>query len=184
MDDEQNLMVRARLFEAAALATIFDRYYEAVYRYLYFQTGHKETAEDLSGQVFRRLLDALRAGAGPERHLKAWLFRVAANLNIDEARRGHYREHLPIDESVSGIEAALDDAVETKILLRRLRGALDELTAPQRTAIILRYLMEMPNEEAAQIMETTVGAVKALQQRALVSLRHKLDEENHREQAI
>lgn len=183
MDDEQDLMARARAFDEAALATIFDRYYGVIYRYLYFHTGHKETAEDLSGQVFRRLLDALRAGAGPERHLKAWLFRVAANLNIDEARRGQHREHLPLDESLGELETALEDGVEQKILVARLHAALDELTAPQRTAIILRYLMEMPNEDAAQIMETTVGAVKALQQRALASLRRAMDEENEHEQA-
>lgn len=178
------LLARAHAFEQDALAAIFDRYYGALYRYLYLHSGHAETAEDLSAQVFRRLLDALRANAGPDRLLKAWLFRVAANLLIDDARRAQHRDHLPLDDAYPALNAALEDSAADSLLRAQLRLALDELTASQRSIIILRYLLEMPSEEVAQIMDMTVGAVKAQQHRALAALRRRLNdqlgvEDNH-----
>jgi RNA polymerase sigma-70 factor, ECF subfamily len=178
--DDDALLARARNFEHAALASIFDRYYGALYRYLYLHSGHTETAEDLSAQVFRRLLDTLRAGAGPEHFLKAWLFRVASNLLIDDARRAHHRDHLPLEDTLQAplheLGVSLEDAAHDSLLRVQLRLALDELTSSQRSVIILRYLLEMPNEEVAQIMEMTIGAVKAQQHRGLASLRRKLND--------
>jgi len=91
LDDEQGLLKRARALDDAALGEIFDRYYGLIYRYIYLRTGHAETAEDLSAQVFRRFLDALCENRGPDYYLKAWLFQVATHLVIDEARRGQHR---------------------------------------------------------------------------------------------
>ncbi len=174
MDDEQDWLTKARELDQTALAAIFDAHYDAINRYLMFHTGHRETAEDLSAQVFHRLLDALRAGKGPERYLKAWLFRVARNLIVDEARRGQHRDHLPLDETLAASGALLEDAVQQRILIGELGAALDDLTESQRSVIILRYLINLSNEETAQIMELTVGAVKAQQHRALASLRQSL----------
>lgn len=182
MDDEQDWLARARQLDETALTAIFDAHYDAIYRYVLFHTGHTQTAEDLSAQVFRRLLDALRLGKGPDRHLKAWLFRVAANLVVDEARRGQHRDHLPLDEALAASGSLLEEAVQQRILIGELGAALADLTDAQRSVIILRYLLELSIEETAQIMELTVGAVKAQQHRALAALRRKLDEESAYEQ--
>jgi RNA polymerase sigma-70 factor (ECF subfamily) len=174
LDEEQALLRRARALDGAALAAIFDAYYAPIYRYLYFHTGHAQTAEDLSAQVFRRLLEKLHEGSGPERYLKAWLFRVASNLMVDESRRMQHRDHLALDEHVPALDA-LEDKVEQMLLLTELLAALETLTPMQRSVIILRYLMDMPNEEIVEITQTTLGGVKALQHRALAALRRHLN---------
>ena len=181
MDGEQALLMRARALDQSALALIFDTYYGAIYRYIYLHTGHTETAEDLSAQVFRRLLEKLRDGGGPDRHLQAWLFQVAANLVVDDVRRFHHRDHLPLEETLNAGEQPVEETVGERLLVADLRAALDALTDAQRSVIILRYLMEMSNEETAHILEMTVGAVKAQQHRALAALRRKLSEEHSRE---
>ncbi len=187
MIDEAALLERARKLDEEALTAIFDAYYSAIYRYIYLHSGHAATAEDLSAQVFRRLLVALHDGGGPERSLKAWLFRVASNLIVDDVRRAQHRDHLPLDDDLKVVGAALEDtveqAVEQALLLAQLRAALEALTPSQRSVIILRYLMDMSNEETAQIMAMTVGAVKAQQHRALAALRRSLKEEPNREQS-
>lgn len=181
MNDETALLERARTFDETALTEIFDAYYGMIYRYLYLHSGHIETAEDLSAQVFRRLLETLRANAGPERFLKAWLFRVAANLLIDDARRARHRDHLPLEAALETplhpVHTTLEETAHAAHLRIHLRLALNELTDSQRSVIILRYLLEMPNEEVAQIMEMSVGAVKAQQHRALAALRRRLNDE-------
>lgn len=183
MESEAQLLERARALDEAALAAIFDTHYSAIYRYVYLHTGHAETAEDLSAQVFRRLLDKLHDGTGPDRYLKAWLFRVASNLIVDDTRRAQHRDHLALNEDLSEDGATPEDAAQAALLVAQLGAALDTLTLTQRSAIILRYLMDMSNEEIAAIMQTTVGAVKAQQHRALVALRRQLNEEDSREQS-
>lgn len=180
MDDEHDLLMRARRFDETALAAIFDRYYGMIARYTYLHTGHAQTAEDLAAQVFQRLLDALRAGFGPDRALKPWLFRVASNLIIDDVRRGKHRDHEPLADSLHALETIEETAART-VQLTELRAALAQLTDSQRSIIVLRYLMEISNEETAHIMDMTVGAVKAQQVRALAALRRKLNEETRRE---
>lgn len=182
MDDEAELLKRARALDTDALAAIFDRYYSGLYRYIYLHTGHTETAEDLSAQVFRRLLEKLRDGTGPDRYLKAWLFRVASNLVVDEVRRARHRDHLPLDEQLQADDSP-ERTTEASLLARQLFTALGGLTVGQRSAIIMRYLMDMPNDEIASILQMTVGAVKAQQHRGLVALRRALNEENSREQS-
>lgn len=181
--DETALLERAHILDEAALAAIFDAYYAPIYRYLYLHTGHTETAEDLSAQVFRRLLEKLRAGAGPDRYLKAWLFRVAANLVVDESRRAQHRDYLPLDDDLNLAGEALEEMVEQALLRAELHTALETLTPPQRSVIILRYLLDMSNEEVAEIMQMTVGAVKAQQHRAIAALRRALEEDSHEQQS-
>lgn len=183
MDDEQVLLERARRLDEDALGQIFDSYYSPIYRYIYFHTGHTETAEDLSAQVFLRLLEALRSDTAPNRYLKAWLFRVASNLMVDEARRGQHRDHLALNEDFQALGAALEDSVQQSMLVARLHDALNELTILQRSVIILRYLMEMTNEETADILQMTVGAVKAQLHRAIAALQRQFEEEMKHESA-
>lgn len=182
MTDESVLLERARILDESALATIFDSYYGMIYRYVYLHTGHAETAEDLSAQVFRRLLEKLRGSSGPDHYLKAWLFRVASNLIVDESRRAQQRDHLPLDEHLHMIDGALEETVDASLLLAQLRAALATLPPTQRSVVIMHYLMDMSNEEIASILEMSIGAVKGQQHRALVSLRREMKQEDNHEQ--
>lgn len=172
--DEQALLVRARLHDVDALALIFDTYYKMIFRYIYVRVGHVQTSEDLAAQVFQRLL-----AHAPDQHLKAWLFRVAENLIIDDVRRSIHRNHAPLDEDMIA-SSSLDQA--DPIALDRLRAALDRLTPIQRQSVTLRYLFEMPNEDIAQVMNLSVGAVKAHVHRGLIALRGWLKETTHESQ--
>lgn len=173
-DDE--LLQHARQFDLSALETIFDTYYRPLYRYIYHHIHHVETAEDLTGQVFHRLLAVLQSQTAPDRHLKAWLFRVAHNLITDESRRQRYRDHEPLDVEIATIESASDVEADVtrRLLVDQTRAALDALTSMQREVIILRFLSELSLEETARILNMQIGAVKAMQHRALASLRRLL----------
>lgn len=182
MDYDTQLLERAKRWDEEALVEVFDRYAPAIYRYVYRRVGDGQIAQDLMAETFRRLLDALRRGAGPRTHLSAWLYRVAHNLVVD-----HYRRQ-PADPVV-----ALDsvnpagDALEERVLIEReraarVRAALRQLTPLQQQVILLRYLEGMSLEDVAQVLERTVGSVKALQHRAIRSLQRLL-EDAHVEEA-
>ena len=175
MADELDLLREARSLDEAALGAIFDTYYPLLYRHIYYHVHHQETAQDLTAEVFARMLAQFAEGRGPERHLRAWLYRVAHNLVIDESRRRVHRDHDPLDERMESPEEGVESLTQTAIEWEQARTALMGLTPKQRTVIILKFLEGYSNKEISRILEMRVGAVKALQHRGLASMRRHLE---------
>ncbi len=174
LPQDRDLLRRARALDEQALGAIFDMYYPLLYRYIYHQVGHTTTAEDLTAEVFLRLLRQLRSERGPDRRLKAWLYRVAHNLVVDHWRRDAHRHHEQLDEQLPDVEEGTEQQAHRAILRRQARAALDTLTDKQRAVIILKFLEGMDNTEIADVLEMTVGAAKALQSRGLAAMRSYL----------
>jgi RNA polymerase sigma-70 factor, ECF subfamily len=180
--EERDLLQRARLLDEAALGAIFDTYYPVLYRYIYHHLGHQATAEDLTAEVFVRTLEQLANGRGPRRHLRAWLYRVAHNLVVDECRRRRYRDHDPLDERVASSTEDVARQAEAAIWREQAQAVLAELTPQQRSVIILRFLEGYDNREISKILDTSVGAVKALQHRGLAAMRRSMERPRARKQ--
>jgi len=174
-----NTLERARALDERALAAIYDEYHDRIYRYIYRQVGEVETARDLTADVFQRLLQAFHLGGGPERHLSAWLYRSAHNAVVDFYRRRAQRQHLPLDEALVEGEADPTAEAERRLAARQVRAALRELSMEQKDVILLKFLEGMSNQQVADALGKTVGAVKSLQHRALAALQRRLvqDEE-------
>jgi RNA polymerase sigma-70 factor (ECF subfamily) len=166
--------------DRARLAAVYDEHHPAIYRYVYRQVGDVETARDLAAEVFHRLLRAARGDAGPDRHLKAWLYRTAHNIVVDHYRRQGHRRHLPLDEGL--IDAGDDPAssAERRLSAARVRDALSRLTPDQQQVIVLKFLEGLSNQEVADVLGKPVGAVKSLQHRALAALGRELAPDKER----
>lgn len=173
-DFEQGRLRRASALDRGALAAIYDEYYQPMYRYIYRQVSDVETARDLTAELFRRFLQAIQQGQGPDQALRAWLYRTAHNLVIDHYRRQQHRQHLPLPEQLVN---ANDDPVglaEEQILAEQVRVALQQLTTDQRQVIVLKFLEGLSNQETANVLNKPVSAVKSLQHRALTALQRYL----------
>lgn len=157
-----------------ALGEIYDAFYAPLYRYLYHHLRHKESAEDFTAEVFERFLESIKKGRGPDRHLRAWLYRVAHNLVVDEARRYARRKHEPLEEGIADDEQNTALQAQRAIQYEQARAALDRLTPQQRAVIVLKFFEGLKPAEIAQVLETSVGAVRSLQHRALASMRRQL----------
>lgn len=185
---ESDLLSRARGFDQEALAHIYRTYQQALYRYVYHHIGDEQTAQDLTAEVFGRFLQALRSGRGPDQHLKSWLYRVAHNLIVDELRRRTHRNHQSLDDAPAEVlhdgEQSPDERAWTAIAGAQVREALAELSPDQRQIVILKFLEGLDNSEIAEITGKTVGAVKALQHRALESLRARMSRDSRRTNAL
>ena len=175
MEKESDLLRRVRALDEAALGEVYDATYPLLYRYIFHQVGHAMLAEDLTAEVFNRFLKQLHAGRGPHRYLKAWLYRVARNLVIDEARRQVHRNHANLREDMAADQQDVAERAQQSILSQQARASLLELTPKQRDVIILKYLEGMSNDEVASLLKLSVGAVKALQNRGLAAMRRKLE---------
>jgi RNA polymerase sigma-70 factor (ECF subfamily) len=173
MFDEQDLLLRAKRLDSTALALVYDYFSPPIYRYAYHLLGNPELAEDCLADTFKRFLQAIQAGKGPHSHLKAYLYRIAHNWITDHYRKGNYQE---VELSENLIDDKPDPRTEVHVKLERedLRTVLKRLTPEQQQVIVLRYIEEYENEEVAQILNKSVGSVKALQHRALNAMRRQL----------
>lgn len=183
MDTSQTLLERARQWDEAALAQVYDEYAPALYRYVYRRTGHQETAQDIVSQTFQRFLTSLKHGGGPTEHLSGWLYRVAHNLVVDFYRRQSARQPEGPPVTLDNVpEPAVSPHAEATVVQKeqvaRVRRALQSLTPLQQQVIVLRFLEEKSLKEVAQIVERTVGAVKGLQHRGVQTLQHILQEDD------
>jgi RNA polymerase sigma-70 factor (ECF subfamily) len=171
--NQEELLERASRAEPAALGAVYDQYADRIYAYIYRRVGQAEVAEDLTGQVFMRMLEAIRRGQGWRSSFSGWLYRIAHNLVIDYYRRRGRVTLIDIDEATP-IRATEGDPVRsTESLLNReqLRAALFQLTEEQAQVITLRFMEERSIAEVADLMDKTEGAIKALQYRAVLALR-------------
>jgi RNA polymerase sigma-70 factor (ECF subfamily) len=172
--DEATLLDRIRQYDQAALAQVYDDYYDRIYHYVYRFVGQVAAAEDLTANVFLRLLNAVRSGKQPHSNLLAWLYRVAHNLVVDSFRRAPGTEEVELTEWLEGYEPDLTHIVEQRLQLERVRRALLDLTPAQQQVIVLKFLEGLDSVEVAAILKKSEGAVDALQHRALLALREAL----------
>jgi RNA polymerase sigma-70 factor (ECF subfamily) len=173
---EEVLLRLAQRFDQPALAEIYDLYNQGIYYYALRLLGDPLLAEDCTSETFGRFLRALRGGGGPTENLKAYLYRSAHNWIADHYRREpvpafELRDELPEQHAEDPLEQA-----ELRITQHRVRTALRLLTPDQRQVMVLRYVEGWDSAEIAASINKPVGAVKALQHRAIAALRKMLVE--------
>lgn len=174
MQDELGLLARAQALDSQALAQIHDAYYRPIFRYVAFRVDDHQVAEDLTSEVFTRLLTALHRRQLPRRTLEGWLFGVAARVVSDHYRKHYRTRQVGLDESLASTEASPAEVVDIMMIRETLKRAMATLTEDQQHVIALRFGQEMPIREVAQIMGKSEGAVKQLQVRALAMLARKM----------
>jgi RNA polymerase sigma-70 factor, ECF subfamily len=176
---QQQLEIEGRLVEAArsspgAFGELYERYVDAIYRYVYQRVGDKMLAEDLVAETFHRALEHMQGYEWRGIAFSSWLYRIASNVIA-----AHFRA-----EPRMGGEEALEQAAELapgpeQVLTRMERRAellavVQALPADQQQVIVLRFGQELRNKEIGRIMHRSEGAVKALLHRALSTLHRRL----------
>jgi RNA polymerase sigma factor (sigma-70 family) len=179
MTDEL-LMQAVRDGDLARLGTLFERHHLAVFDFLARMTGDRAAAEDLTQDVFVRILK-YRATFRNEGSFQTWLFRIARNARADYFKRRGGVEHI----SDEGIDPPADTPGPARLLEQgqdaaRLRQALLRLREDRRELIVLARYRGMTHEEIAELLGVDPGAVKVRFHRAIKELREiYLSLENH-----
>lgn len=174
MTDEGPLLERAKGYEPEALAELYDRYAPKMYTYIYRRVGNAALAEDLTSELFLRVLRSIRGEQAWRASFSAWLYRIAHNLVVDHYRRLPPEPEQPLVASLPGGGGDPVSVAEGAAEGERLRAALRRLTLEQQEVLALRYGEGLGAAEAGRIMDRSTGAVEALQHRALASLRRIL----------
>jgi RNA polymerase sigma-70 factor (ECF subfamily) len=180
MSAESSEIDRLNTLDPQAITTVHNRYYPEVFRFARFRVSDEVIAEDIAGDVFMHLLEAVHNGRGPATNLRGWLLRTTSNVVNNHFRKLYNR---PKEDSSEVLENSSDlflSQSDPVILLdqaernRLLQTAIDKLTDPQKLVITLRFGNRFSLEETAQLMGKNANTIKALQCRALEALRRKL----------
>jgi len=180
-ENDHLLLEQARQCDDRALVAIYDQYAEGVYRYLYRLVGDSWTAEDLTSEVFVRLLRSLHKHRGPRTNLPGWLYRVARNLAMDWFRAQSRPTTLELNEDLVGSGESLLGRLEWGEQRGQLAQALHKLTPGQQQVILLRFGEGLQIKKVSQIMGKSEGAIKILQYRAVRRLRSLLQREDRKD---
>jgi RNA polymerase sigma-70 factor (ECF subfamily) len=159
-----------------AFAELYQRYYARVFNYVRYRSQDLATAEDLTAQVFERLLERID-GYDPERApFSAWLFAIARNLVNGHYRAQRRRSWLPIDlfhgwpSGESGPEEALlQDETEAELL-----AAIARLDERERDLLGLKFAGQLNNRQIAAVAGLSESNVAVILHRAIERLRAEL----------
>lgn len=169
---DANIVELAQSGDLEAVGNLYDRYWLRIFNYVRAKVYDNHLAEDLTGEVFLRMVEHLpkyRTMEGVP--FSAWLFRIAHNLIITHHRKEIAFQQVPMDYMNNQTHQdgpAL--MVESNLERTRLLQGLAKLDETQREVIILRFLVGMSLKEAAESLNKTVGAIKTLQRRGILAL--------------
>ena len=183
IEPDNELMKRVAKGDDAAFHTLFERHYRLAYAVIYRQLGVQSEAEDLVQEAFLRVYRAAPKYV-PTAKFSTWLYTVVTNLCLNYKRdRARNKLRLvssrdedggdPMSQLVQDDEPE-HDAIDQEERTRVVREAIAELPENQRMALILSRYEDKSYEEVAEILGTTVAAVKSLTSRARNTLKEKL----------
>ena len=172
-DAVEGLVKKAQEGDAASFAGLYEFFYGKVFRYVLFRTGSRVEAEDITEEVFLRMLESITSFKWKGHPFSAWLFRIAHNLVVDHYRKKGRQQAVSL-ESATGLAGAspdVDSELDLKMSLQEVYEAMGDLTKLQREVLTLRFASGLSVLETAQAMGKKENAVKALQHAAVKNLR-------------
>ena len=174
LDDINDLVRKAQKGNSASFAGLYEHFYDKIFRYVRFKSGNATEAEDITEEVFLRMLESITSFKWQGYPFSSWLFRIAHNLVVDHFRRTGRQKTAPI-ESVSGTIGAtshdIDSYLDTQLSMEQVSEAITGLTKLQREVLSLRFAGGLSVRETAQALGKNENAVKALQHAGIKKLR-------------
>ncbi len=165
-----------------AFGELYQLYADTLYRYFFYRVRSDTEAQDLTAQVFLNAWKAIGRYRQESAPFLVWLYAIARNLLINHHRSN--RHQIGMAALGEGVAEQVEDHTETanpiSMLLRRAENedlvrAFDQLTDEQQQVIYYRFVENWGHSEVARLMKKSEGAVRAIQFRALETLRRLLN---------
>jgi RNA polymerase sigma factor (sigma-70 family) len=157
LQSDESLVEHASRGDRRALAAIFKRYNQDLFRYCAALLGNSEDAADALQNTMVKVLGAL-PGERRRVHLKAWLYRIAHNESIELLRRRQTLEAID-PEALVGADGP-EASAEVRERLRQLILDLGELPDRQRGALVMRELGGLSFEQIGSAFETSAAVAR------------------------
>ncbi len=160
--------------DPGAFTRLYLRHYDAIFRYCAHRLFERTTAEDITSEVFLKMVENFHAFDGNEKQFRNWLYRIATNAVNEHIRKTTRRSAIltwvrrgsskaGVDETVAADESQGNQALIKKALL---------MLKPEYQAIVtMRFFENMKPEEIAEVVGTSASTVRSQLSRAMEKLR-------------
>ncbi len=180
--DDSDLMFRIAQEEEAALGEMYDRYARLVLSVAYGVVRNRETAEEVTLDIFTRIWEKAETYDASKARVTTWLTRMARNRAIDRLRREEVR---PSKHSISWaempVEPVFDEAdnpetaVHLNIEQQRVRAAVASLPTQHQEVLSLAFFQGYSHSEIAKLLNQPLGTVKGRVRSGMRKLRELLE---------
>jgi RNA polymerase sigma-70 factor, ECF subfamily len=175
LQDEEGLVRRAQKQDSAAFAQLYEAYFDRIYRYIALRIRNEMEAEDITQQVFMKVLQSISSYKNKGVPFSSWVYRIAHNQVIDFLRQQNKKATVDIDGlPLPDLGDDPQHKMEQEIDIEDLKKATRKLTVAQQEVLSLRFTGELSISQCAEIMGKSEGAIKALQHSAVLALRKAL----------
>ncbi len=167
--DEKPLIARAR-DDGTAFVQLYRSHYDAVFRYCVHRLFERAKAEDVTSEVFLKVVENIHGFKGNEQQFRCWLYRIATNAVNNHLRKTARRNRL-LKVSREQTNSQVADCEEPAEKLAVLREAVFSLKPRYQTIITLRFFENMKLTEIAEVLVSSSGTIRSQLTRALAKLR-------------
>jgi RNA polymerase sigma-70 factor (ECF subfamily) len=162
---DERLLIEAAQRDPQQFAVLYERNFDRIYAFIAKRSKDRDSAEDLTSEVFHKALANLSQFEWRGAPFIAWLFKIARNALADRYYNASREENRPEFELTNQDNS---DEVEQRAILSQL---VEQLPTDQKTVILARFVEQKSIRQIAESLRRTEGAVKQLQFRALENLR-------------
>lgn len=170
--DENQIIKKCQKGDLDNFALLYDEYIDKIFRFIYYKTQHKETAEDITSEVFIKAIKSISGFRGSLGTFQAWLFKIARNSVIDYYRSSRHLSGVEISDiwDLGEDDLSLKN-LEIKQEAKKVMQQMKSLTPIQREVLILRVWQEMPYEQIAEIVGKDKNNCKVIFSRGIKKLK-------------
>jgi len=159
--------------DRAAFVRLYRSHYDAVFRYCVHRLFERQTAEDVTSDVFLKAVENIHRFKGNEQQFRNWLYRIATNAVNNYLRKTARRNRL-LKVAREQANSQVADCGESAEKLTVLREAVFSLKPRYQTIITLRFFEKLKFVEIAEVLGSSPGTVRSQLARALAKLRKNL----------
>jgi len=170
--DDSRMIARAHC-DPAAFVRLYRKYYDAIFRYCVHRLFERTTAEDITSEVFLKVVENLGDFRGNEQQFRNWLYRIATNAVNQHLRKSSRRSNL-LKVVREQADDQTDDCEESSEKWILLRDAVLALKPRYQTIITLRFFENLKLTEIAEVLASSPGTVRSQLARALARLKKTL----------
>src|SRR3989344_1290409 len=164
----------------AGFTKAYDEYADAIFRHCYFRLSDRERAKELMQETFIRTWDYMLKRNERIENLRAFLYKTANNLVIDEYRKARGNQSLETMEENGfqpGNDESVTDEVSVKLDSERVLKVIKEVDIKYRQAVIMRYIDDLSPKEMAKITGESQNNISVRINRGIKQLREILENE-------
>lgn len=167
---ESQWVAQAKSGDKEAVSALYAAYAQSIFQYVSFRVDSRMTAEDLTAEVFLRMVRGISTFEDRGLPFGAWLFRIAGNLIIEHFRQDRRFTLTVLSDDERGDDSESFKRVEIEEDHQRLLAALGALPQEYQDVLILRFMQSLSHSEVAAILGKSDIAVRSIQHRALKAL--------------